>query len=488
MKKLNYLLEDIEIIEQNIAENQTEVNGITDDSREVADGFIYIAVKGSISDGNKFIDGLKNKNLALIVTDDKDTFFKYKSDLDIILVKNTRLTLSQLLNKFYDFPAKDFKVIGVTGTNGKTTVSTLIYQALRKIDKNVALIGTNGIWLNDEKTEATHTTPSVKDLIRLFIKLKSLNFEYIVMEVSSHSLDQYRVEFINFDVAIFTNLSRDHLDYHLSMENYAKAKKMLFDSLSNKSLAIINSDDLWGDFMVLNCAGKVQKLSKIKKNINYHYINIIDSSSIGNKFEIINGEDILKIESRLLSDFNIMNLSFVALSLQFLGVNQIPELLADLNGPEGRMEKVSLINGAIAVIDYAHTPDALEKCLISLNQFKENKLICVFGCGGDRDKGKRPIMGEIACRIANYIYITSDNPRTENPEDIINDITGSLKENYEVVVDRKQAIEKAILNSQKGDIILIAGKGHEKYQVIGKEKIYFDDFEEIKKSNEKLNL
>jgi UDP-N-acetylmuramoyl-L-alanyl-D-glutamate--2,6-diaminopimelate ligase len=487
MKKLSELINNIEKINVDLINYDNEILGITDDSRELKSGFIFVAVKGSVSDGNKYIEKVISNGAICIITDQIDVYKLYKNETNIILVNNSRIALSQLLNKFYNYPADKFKIIGITGTNGKTTVSTLIYQALRKINKKVALIGTNGILINNEKIEATHTTPSVKDLIKLFLDFAKYEVEYIIMEVSSHSLDQYRVEFIDFDVAIFTNLSRDHLDYHLTMENYAKAKKMLFDGLSENSLAVINADDAWGEYMISECEASIKRISKIKKN-NHFYLNILESSSNGNKFEIQNESNVIFIESKMLSDFNIMNLSFVAILLNHLGFGEnITSLLADLKGPEGRMERIDLKNGAIAVVDYAHTPDALEKGLESLKQFTENKLICVFGCGGDRDKGKRPLMGKISNKLADFSFVTSDNPRTEVPEEIINDITIDMVNNYEVIIDRKEAIKKAILNSEKGDIILIAGKGHEKYQVIGKEKVFFDDFEEIKNANGLLN-
>ncbi len=487
MIKLSELIINIEKININLINYDNEILGITDDSREVKGGFIFVAVKGSVSDGNNYIEQVIDKGVDCVITDQIETYDLYKNKINIILVTNSRIALSHLLNIFYNQPSEKFKIIGITGTNGKTTVSTLLYQSLIKLNKKVTLIGTNGIWINESKHEATHTTPSVKELIKLFIQFKSLDIEYVIMEVSSHSLDQYRVAFIDFDVAIFTNLSRDHLDYHLTMDNYAKAKKMLFDGLSNKSLAIINADDAWGEYMISECKAIINRISKENKSNNF-YINILEFSSNGNKFEIENGINGIYIESKLLSEFNILNLSFVALALTHLGFTEnLNSILTDLKGPEGRMERIDLKNGAIAVVDYAHTPDALEKALTSLKQFTENKLISVFGCGGDRDKGKRPLMGEISNKLADFSIVTSDNPRTEVPEEIIKDITINMSDNYEIIIDRKKAIEKTILSSKKGDIILIAGKGHEKYQVLGKEKIFFDDFEEIKTANGKLN-
>ncbi len=485
-QKLKNLINQIEIIDSSNLNNEIDIHGISDDSREIKDNFIFVAVRGSVSNGNDYIEKLSSCNSILIITDDKQVFDLHKSKVNIALVENSRLTLSKLLNFYFDFPSRNIKTIGITGTNGKTTVSTLLFQSLRLLNKNVALIGTNGIWINDEKKEATHTTPSVKELILLFKEFKAIGIEYVIMEVSSHSLDQHRVEFIDFDIAIFTNLTRDHLDYHITMENYAKAKKMLFDKLSINSLAILDSDDKWAEFMLSDCKAEIRKLSFAKKVDNYA-IKIINSGIEGNKFEIENGSDVILIDSPLLSNFNIMNLSFVALSLDFLGFrSEVSDLLSKVKGPEGRMEKVNLKNGAIAVVDYAHTPDALEKALKSLKELTSKRVISVFGCGGDRDKGKRKLMGNISNQIANLSIVTSDNPRTENPKAIIDDIIVEMKGNFEIIVDRKAAIKKAVLLSESGDIILIAGKGHEKYQVVGTEKVFFDDFDEIKKANLEL--
>ena len=261
---------------------------------------------------------------------------------------------------------------------------------------------------------------------------------------------------------------------------------MLFDGLTSDALAIVNADDTWSDTMLKDCNSIIKKLSFENKKDNY-YLKIIEQGIKGNKFEIQNGSNGIFIESSLLSNFNIMNLSFVALILQHLKFDdKISEILSKVKGPEGRMESIILKNGAIAVVDYAHTPDALEKALSSLNSLKMQKLISVFGCGGDRDKGKRKLMGNISNQIADLSIVTSDNPRTENPKAIIDDIIVEMNDNFEVIIDRKEAIKKAVLSSKKDDIILIAGKGHEKYQVIGAEKVYFSDFDEIKKANLEL--
>lgn len=476
---LKDLLSGIEILNAKNVNNNLDVRLISDNSKEIINNSIFIAVSGSAFDGNKFIPQAIENGASLIFTD-KEEIFDTINNISIILVDNSRKIYSDLLNIFYNYPANDFKIIGITGTNGKTTISTLIYNALILSKKNVALIGTNGIYINNEKIEATHTTPSVSQLIKLFIDFKINNIEYIVMEVSSHALDQYRVAFINFNVAIFTNLTRDHLDYHGSMENYAKAKKMLFDSLDSNSLAIINKDDDWAELMVKDCKAKIKSIS-INNNSTHKISNLISDIN-GNNFDLVSDNNTFKINNKLLSKFNAYNLALAALALDYLDIKNLSELINKVNGPEGRMDSISLNNGAIAIIDYAHTPDALEKALSNLKDLCNGMLISVFGCGGDRDKGKRSIMGEISSTIADYSIVTSDNPRTEEPNNIIQDIIVNMDVNkFEIEIDRRKAIQKAITLSQKNDVILIAGKGHEKYQIIGTEKVHFDDFEEVRK-------
>ena len=477
---LNNLIENLEIINSKNINRDIEINLISDNSKEITNNSIFVAISGNVVDGNKFINQTIENGVSLIVTDNENVF--NENNFPLILVKNSRKALSDLLNIFYDFPANNFKIVGITGTNGKTTISTLIYNGLILSNKKVALIGTNGIYINNNKIEATHTTPSVSELIKLFIEFKKYDIEYIIMEVSSHALDQFRVDFINFNVAIFSNLTRDHLDYHGTMENYAKAKKILFDKLENNSIAIINSDDEWADLIINDCNAEIISISKNKKT-TFNISNLISDIN-GNKFELISSNKHLRIENKLISSFNAYNLSMAILTLDFFNINNIEKIMSEIDGPEGRMNSIQLKNGAVAIIDYAHTPDALEKALINLKSLTKNKLICVFGCGGDRDKGKRPIMGEISTKIADFTIITSDNPRTENPNNIIQDIIVNIPKNkYDIEIDRRKAIEKALMISTENDVILIAGKGHEKYQILGTEKIHFDDFEEVNRFN-----
>lgn len=477
---LKNILTEINYLKSTNIELDIEIENITDNSREVVLNSIFVAISGNAFDGNNYIINAIGNGAKLVVTDKESVFEINKNNIPIILVNNSRIILVELLNIFYNYPSKDFKIVAITGTNGKTTISTLIYNAFIKLNKNVALIGTNGIYINSEKSEATHTTPSPIQLITLFLEFKKNNIEYVIMEVSSHSLDQHRVDFIDFDVAIFTNLTRDHLDYHKTMENYATAKKKLFDGLKPDTIAIINNDDEWSNFMIKDCKGKIETISR-NKNSTYQISNLISDIN-GNKFNLICETNSFNIYNKLLSSFNAYNLASAVLCLNYFNIKNISDLISNISGPEGRMDSIKLHNGTTAIIDYAHTPDALEKALQNLKELCQGKLICVFGCGGDRDKGKRPIMGAISTDIADYTYITSDNPRTENPNEIINDIIVNIKSNnFEVEIDRSVAIRKAILNSNKNDIILIAGKGHEKYQIIGTNKFHFDDFEEIRR-------
>lgn len=480
---LNNLISNINFIKSSNIDFLINIASISDNSQKVEQNSIFVAVQGLEVDGNIFIKNAIEKGASLIITDKIESFEFYSNSIPILFVRNARKVLSDLLNIFYDFPASKLKVIGVTGTNGKTTTSTLLYNALMLSKKKVALIGTNGIFIENEKIEATHTTPGIVQLIQLFVEFRNKNIEFVVMEVSSHSLDQHRVDFINFDTAIFTNLTRDHLDYHKTMSNYAKAKKMLFDGLNPNSLAIINADDYWSQMMIQDASCEIKTLS-IERYTDFRIENLISTIN-GNDFDLKWDNHILHLKSQLFSRFNAYNLASVAIALMRYGIDNIDLLLEKLMGPEGRMNSIKLHNGAIAIIDYAHTPDALEKALKNIKDLQIGRLFCVFGCGGDRDKGKRPQMGKISSELADFTIITSDNPRSEDPMLIINDIIVDMPEGtYEVLVDRREAIKKAIELSKQDDVILIAGKGHEKYQIIGRDKCHFDDFEEVTRFNQ----
>jgi UDP-N-acetylmuramoyl-L-alanyl-D-glutamate--2,6-diaminopimelate ligase len=504
MKHLNQLLPFLNYL-QIIGDKEISIYNIAYNSNKISSNSLFVAISGNTTDGHNFINqAIKNGAVAIICEKLPDTIMP---NISYILVADSRLALAQLSNAWFDFPAKDIKTIGVTGTNGKTTITFLIASLLKHFHKSVAIIGTTGIYLNEENIPATHTTPESLELFELFAYFRSKNVEYVVMEVSSHSLVQHRVFGVNFISAIFTNLSHDHLDFHKTMGNYAQAKQILFKSLEQNSSAIINQDDKYSDLIVQDCGTRqiytigrydnslikilnentsISSISfdlELNDNIGNDIGNIIDSSIKNNCY---------KVKSNLIGKFNIENLAFSIICLYSLGFN-LEELInsaKQIQAPPGRMQLVKLPNEAIGIVDYAHTPDALMKVLQNLNAIKEqvnisSKIICVFGCGGDRDKEKRPKMGNIAVNYSDYVIITSDNPRNEEPNQIIQEILTGIPSDFrnkvQTIESRYDAIRAAYKISRKNDYIVIAGKGHEKYQIIGSSKINFDDFEILNK-------
>lgn len=469
---------------------QHSINGIAYDSRKVQPRFCFVAIQGDKEDGHKYIEEAISKGATLIVCEKLPQNYNSLNDVVFILTKNSRKFLAQISHSFYDFPANKLKTIAVTGTNGKTTITFLIKSIVESAKLKCGIIGTTGIYIGDKKIDATHTTPESLELSELLSKMVDEKVDYVVMEVSSHSLVQNRVYGINFAAAIFTNLTHDHLDYHHNMVNYAAAKKYLFENLSEESHAVINSDSEWAEYMVrdINC----QNISRVGRTKNDEYRIIREEVDIsGIVLTLYNKNEVIDIVSSMTGSFNIENLSLAAVACRKLGLStySVQHGLSVSNGAPGRMQRINLMNGAIALVDYAHTPDALEKALKSCKNLipssnkKSSKLISLFGCGGDRDRTKRPEMGKISSQIADISIITSDNPRSENPDEIIKDILTGIetKHKYLIITDRLEAIKKAVELSKSGDIILVAGKGHENYQIIGGVKHHFDDVEELEK-------
>lgn len=470
-----------------------KISFISYDSRKIGENSCFVAIKGEKFDGHNYIANAIDLGAKVIICENLPTKYNdIKNYITFIVCKSSRQMLAEISNAYYGYPANNMKMIAVTGTNGKTTSTFLFKSILEQANFKCGIIGTTGIFIDKEEIPATHTTPESLELFEVLSKMKNTGVEYVIMEVSSHSLIQKRVFGINFELAVFTNLTHEHLDYHNTIENYAEAKKILFSNLKENSYAVINSNSDWAEFMVKNikCMNIIRVTNKSEGNSFIIKNEKIDLDGISYKLE--NDKYSLNIKSKLTGRFNIENSSLVAASCIYLGINlkDIELGLEKSKGAPGRMQKYTLKNGAIALIDYAHTPDALEKALNSCkeitlknNQNNNSKLICVFGCGGDRDKTKRPEMGAISTKIADITIVTSDNPRTESPKDIINDILkGISKEsNYYVIEDRREAIKYAKEISNNSDIILIAGKGHENYQIIGTQKYHFDDYEEISK-------
>ena len=426
------------------------------DSRKIKFADTFIALKGYNEDGHKYIEEAIKKGASKIVCEHGSYSVK------TIIVDNT----NEYLNKYLKTNNIDIKIIGVTGTNGKTTTCYLIYQLLNNLGINCAYIGTIGYIYKDICEDLNNTTPGGLELYYLIKRSKEYGCKYIVMEVSSQALDQKRVDFLEFDYAIFTNLTRDHLDYHKNIDNYINSKKRLFELLKENGKSIINNDDKYSDNF---------------KIYNYKTYGFKNSDYTINKDDYINGD---KYNIPLLCDYNKYNI-LAAISLLYeMGYKyeDLYNLVSKLKEPSGRMEVINYNSNKI-IIDYAHTPDALDNVLNGIKKYVKGRIITIVGCGGNRDKGKRSMMGEIATNLSNYVIFTSDNPRYEDPNKILSDITNLLyNKNYEIESNRENAIKKGIQLLDNNDILLVLGKGHEKYQIIKGKKYPFDDKEVILKN------
>ncbi len=446
------------------------------DSRLVNPNQTFVAIVGHNVDGHDYIeDAIKNGATHIVVSKN----IELQQD-NIVLTKteNTEKYLKERLIEEYSQKISEIKIIGVTGTNGKTTTCYLTYQLLQRLNINVAYIGTIGYYHKDEFIELENTTPDILNLYKLFYNALEKKCTHIVMEVSSHALSFERVAGLKFSAGAFTNLTQDHLDYHETMENYLNEKLKLTNQMHEGAPFIVNSDDSYGD----NFVNKYSNCITIGSNEeNDYFISKykITAAEIDLQFNYKNNTYNALIN--LTSKFNIYNyLTALALLVELgFDITTLLEKSKLINPPKGRCETIKVNNG-YAVIDYAHTPDAVEKVITAYNELKTGKVITIVGCGGDRDPKKRPLMGGIASRLSDYTILTSDNPRTENPDNIMNDIIkGVESENYEVIMDRKDAIKCGIEMLNKEDILLILGKGHEDYQIIGHTKHHLDDSEEV---------
>ena len=461
-----------------------DIQGISYNSQKIKEGDIFICIRGESSDGHNFAyDAVKNGAAAL--------FCEKELDIDVpqIIVNDTKRTMAAIASKFYDEPSKKLNLIGVTGTNGKTTVTHLIQKIFEENNENCALIGTLGYKLssNDEYKEAKHTTPQPPELQKDLKLMAANGIKNVVMEVSSHSLEQNRVGFCDFDGAVFTNLTQDHLDYHITMRNYFKAKAVLFENLKNGAFAVINNDDEYAKDFISVIPENVKIITYgVKNDADVKAANI-DFTVEGASFTVKFGTQTEKVKLHLNGMFSVYNVlaafaSALAMNIDF---KTIVNALEKTKSVAGRFEIVN--KKPLVIVDYAHTPDGLENVLKAARELTPEtaNLICLFGCGGDRDTTKRPKMGKIADMLADKVIVTSDNPRSENPELIISDIMAGIKtvDNKRIFVesDRREAIKflKSIADSD--DVIVIAGKGHENYQILKNETIHFDDREEAEK-------
>lgn len=470
------------------------VNGSTDiaiekmefDSRKISENDIFIAIRGTISDGHDFIETAINEGATAIIC---DTFPKIiVTEISYIQVKDTNKAMAIMAANYFENPSQKLKLVGITGTNGKTTVASLLYQLFQKAGYKVGLLSTVKILVNTKEYKATHTTPDSITTNQYLKEMVDEGVEYCFMEVSSHGIHQKRTEGLQFAAGVFTNLSHDHLDYHSTFLEYRDVKKLFFDNLPKTAFALSNSDDKNGIVMLQNTAAR--KLTYALKTYSDYKAQIIENQLTGLLLKINDNE----VWVRLIGTFNAYNLLAIYGTAVELGLEslEVLRLLSELESVSGRFQFIVSKGNITAIVDYAHTPDALENVLKTINDIrtKNEQLITVVGCGGDRDKTKRPIMADIASTLSNKIIITSDNPRTENPETIIVEMEkGVAPQNFKKTVsisDRKQAIKVACQLAQANDIIVIAGKGHETYQEINGVRHNFDDMKIVKEMLDQL--
>ncbi|WP_394265421.1 UDP-N-acetylmuramoyl-L-alanyl-D-glutamate--2,6-diaminopimelate ligase [Bergeyella zoohelcum] len=475
---LHILLRAIPILES-FGDLDRAVSHLSFDSRKISEGGLYIAVRGVAVDGHQFIGKAIDNGASVIVC---ENFPEQKNEnITYIKVTNTLKTLGILASNFYGNPSEKLKLVGITGTNGKTSVVTLLYDTFKNLGYPSALISTVEYRIVDEILPATHTTPDIITLNKILAQAVEKGCEYAFMEVSSHGIHQHRIEGLHFSIAGFTNITHDHLDYHKTFLEYLNTKKRFFDDLPETAVAITNIDDKNGNVMLQNT--KARKKSYAVKTMADYHGKLLEVDFNGMLLHF-NGKEFW---TTLTGKFNVSNLLLVFAIAHELGFgeNEILQALSQLKRVNGRFETIKSDGGIIFVVDYAHTPDALENVLDSINEIrtKNERLICVFGCGGDRDKEKRPEMGKVATKKATLSIITSDNPRTEEPSQIIKEIEAGIEaqnfSKYTSIPDRKEAIKMAIKFAEPKDIILVAGKGHETYQEVNGIKHHFDDKEVI---------
>ena len=470
------------------------VNGSTDvaiekmefDSRKISNNDVFIAIRGTISDGHDFIETAINKGAIAIIC---DTFPEIiVPGITYIQVKDTNKAMAFMAANYFENPSQKLKLVGITGTNGKTTVASLLYQLFQKAGYKVGLLSTVKILVGTKEYKATHTTPDSITINHYLKEMVDEGIEYCFMEVSSHGIHQKRTEGLQFAGGVFTNLSHDHLDYHPTFSEYRDVKKSFFDNLPKTAFALSNSDDKNGSVMLQNTAAR--KLTYALKTYSDYKAQILENQLSGLLLKINDNE----VWVRLIGTFNAYNLLAIYGTAVELGLEslEVLRLLSELESVSGRFQFIVSKGNITAIVDYAHTPDALENVLKTINDIrtKNEQLITVVGCGGDRDKTKRPIMADIASTLSDRIIITSDNPRTENPETIIAEMEqGVAPQNFKKTVsisDRKQAIKAACQLAQANDIILIAGKGHETYQEINGVRHDFDDMKIVKEMLDQL--
>ncbi len=464
--------------QQIVGDANIAINGICINSKQVQQGDCFVATKGNTIDSHQFIDDVISKGAIAIICNELPLVLN--NNIVYVRVANTNKTVGVLAANFYNNPSKKLKLVGVTGTNGKTTIATLLFQLFTKLGHTCGLISTVQNQIADNIIPATHTTPDAVSLQKLIAQMQTANCSYVFMEVSSHAVHQYRIEGCFFTGAIFSNITHDHLDYHKTFDNYIAAKKGFFDGLPKEAFALTNADDKRGMVMLQNT--KAAKKIYALKNIADYKGKILENALEGLVLDV-NGTEVY---CRMIGGFNAYNILAVYGAAVELGQDkdEVLQVLSTLKGAPGRFDYVISDKDAIlGIVDYAHTPDALLNVLATINNLKQDKaqVLTLVGCGGDRDNTKRPIMASVACEHSNKVVFTSDNPRTENPETILEQMIAGVpvhqQRKYIVIANRKEAIKAICQLAQPKDIILLAGKGHENYQEINGVKHQFDDKE-----------
>ena len=478
MRHLNELLGDVRVM--NDIELNPEISGLEYDSRKVEAGNCFFAVVGTASDGHNFIASAVERGAKAVVCQRMPE--TQSEGVAYILVEDSNIAMAAMAAAFYGHPSHELKLVGVTGTNGKTTTATLLYDMFTAMGYPSGLISTVVYRIAERRIDSTHTTPDSIRLNAMMREMVDSGCEYCFMEVSSHAAAQHRIDFLHFTGALFTNLTHDHLDYHGTYKEYIRAKKSFFDALDKSAWAVVNIDDRNGEVMIQNTKASCYRLS-LRSMADYH-TRLIELMPDGMQLNLDGHELWVKFTGR----FNAYNLTTVYAAATLLGIDKLEVLttLSALSPVSGRFETITAKDRTMAVVDYAHTPDALDNVLQTIDEVRKEsqQLFVVCGCGGDRDKTKRPEMAAIALRYATTAIFTSDNPRTEAPEAILDDMVAGVgtATNYLRITDRREAIRTAAMLAKPGDIILIAGKGHEDYQIIGTVKHHFDDREQIREA------
>ena len=463
-----------------VGSTSINVYAVNFDSRKIEKDHLFVAIRGLVADGHDYIETAIKKGATSVVCESLPK--KLVDNVTYVEVDNSNKALAIIASNFYENPSKNIRLVGVTGTNGKTTVTSLLYQLFKKAGYKVGLLSTVKIMVDETEYKATHTTPDSLTINKYLSEMNAEGVEFCFMEVSSHGIHQYRTEGLHFEGGIFTNLSHDHLDYHKTFAEYRDVKKKFFDELSSEAFALVNVDDKNGSVMLQNT--KAKKHTYALKQYADYKTQILENQFGGLLLKVDDNE----VWTRLIGNFNAYNVLSIYATAELLGLEKVEilRLISDLESVSGRFQYVVSDEKITAIIDYAHTPDALKNVLETINSIrtKNEELITVVGCGGDRDKTKRPKMGHIASALSTKVIFTSDNPRSEKPEDVLSEIESGVEpQNFKktlTIEDRKQAIKAACQIAQPNDIILIAGKGHETYQEIKGERFDFDDLKIVK--------